>query len=259
MYNRSMEKFENKKIPFKESLVPEEKMVAYDKLYKFENNDDYVIRMTQIRTLENEYGNSFDGKEMTGEEMAVVAKKLFSELEEKYNIKVPINLIIAEDESAYKTVYSIAEKIKGNDLIFHSENILLKEKIQELYRILSEYYLDKIVNNGFFLTDLNQKSQYIFKDNKMNMIDGDLYFDNRKEILLSVVYWFIRHLNSIKNNWEIDITEIQENLKDIVSEFEKNFEKLDGDNLKMINSIKDFIGNKSNLFKYSVDPKAITF
>lgn len=178
---------ENEEIPFKKALM--ESGVNHhqkEKLKKFEEDDRNIIRDQTLASLADSFE---DIKKISDTEKVKMFKKMFDELRESYNIKVPnIEFVIGNNEEGNPSVYIITEKIKGTKIenfcdISDKEGFI--KELDELHYNLARYIHNKYKNEEYYLNDIFSIRQYMFgkkegdKKDHIYLIDTDPYAGNK--------------------------------------------------------------------------------
>ena len=167
----------------------------------FQYNDDpsKIIRVDSLEELTDRYDNMVDPIKLVE-----LSKKLFSEVNTNYNIKVPAEIILDKNIEDKDAVYIITDRVEGESIektfgkIERSSDFL--EKLEDLYISISKYYLDKLKNKEAHLADLNNMSQYVYgkkkgdTKNEIYLVDTDLYLNKGDVALLHNVKWLVRHM-----------------------------------------------------------------
>lgn len=212
---------------------------------------NYTVRCKSFKELEDDYKNKIDG-EFSALELSRIAKNLFSELENKYGIKTPVEFFISRDESDKQVLYSKVDIISGSDLSKKDSLKKNNQPIKKLYSSLSQYFLDKLNNGGFFLTDISDASQYVygeksveFGENDANeqiyLIDTDIYLDNRRESLMTVVYWLSMHFGMLEYNRNVSVPQVKDNIKKFIKEYQKKFPNMNSKNRKRLEEVEKLL------------------
>lgn len=165
--------------------------------YQYENDPSKVIRLDTFEDLIERYENMANPIKVIE-----LGKKLFSEIQMDYNIKVPVEIILDKDDKNKEIIYIITDKIEGISLeeSLNEATPELLKKLEDLYISISKYYLDKLKNKEAHLADLNNTSQYIYGKKKgdtekeIYFVDTDLYLNKGDLALLHNVKWLVRHM-----------------------------------------------------------------
>lgn len=211
------------KIPFKDELVKSdvsEQHKNIDKLYELQSDSTKVIRILNPNDLKENYG---DGIDLIG--LAGSGKKLYKELENDYDIPAPVEYVVGKDKHGRAVVYGITDKIMSADLENDDVRLQLIEQIEKLYISLSQYYLDKsnkLPDKEMYLTDIDAMHQYVYgtkpgdKQQRLYLVDTDLYMRNDKVSFYYVVAWLIRHMSSIEKRANKHFDVARENIEKII-------------------------------------------
>jgi hypothetical protein len=165
--------------------------------YQYDTDPSKIIRIDTFDDLIERYDNIADPTRVVD-----LGKKLFSEIQMEYDIKVPAEIVLDKDEKNKDAVYIITDRIKGASLeeYLMEGNPEFLKKFETLYVSISKYYLDKLNSKEAHLADLNNMSQYIYGKKKgdtedsIYLVDTDLYLNKGDAYLLHNVKWLIRHM-----------------------------------------------------------------
>ncbi len=202
------------------------------KLFESKKLPDKIIRVESFRELLERHNNKIKVSDLVNE-----ARRLYKELESKYRILVPAEFYIGDDK-----IYTVVDKIEGERLeeLENSEETL--SAVEKLYSSVAKYFLDKLKEGGLFLWDINAQSQYVYgkkpggQENRIYLIDTDVWLGNSEEGICLSVYWLTRHVSSQENHFKIKFFEARDYIKQFVSEFQsKNREDLEDPNIDAIN------------------------
>lgn len=190
------------------------------RFYQYHNDPSKIIRIDSFDDITERYDNIADPTRVVD-----LGKKLFSEIQMKYDIKVSAEIILDKDEKNKDAVFIITDKIEGLSL---EESLAdgspeFFKKLETLYVSISKYYLGKLNSKEAHLADLNNMSQYIYGKKKgdtedtIYLIDTDLYLNKGDAYLLHNVKWLIRHMpkrfdEAIKNIRQIIESPLSEDL-----------------------------------------------
>lgn len=250
-------------IPFKGEL--KDNKISKDnfnrKFNEIIDNPDKIIRAESFETLNDRYENKINPIELAG-----IANKLFKELETDYEISAPTYFFVGKDKKSNNVVYSIVDKIDGKHLM--DENIEASSEIikqaQKLYESIAKYFFDKLQQDGFYLTDINSGGQYIFGKKKREqkagiyLIDTDIYLDNSKIAIYTIVGWLTRHISALEGRFNTKFEKAREYVDKFVNQpLPEGMSELDK---KKINNniigIKKFLsGEKLGLGPFPAIPK----
>ena len=200
-----MEKFPQNQVPFKDDLaksrISEHQHGEIERLYEFKDDPNKIIRTMTLDDLGYEHHDLEDPIKLVA-----LGKKLYQELEEKYNINAPVEYVVGKNKAGERVVYGITDRItstvRDNEITPQ-----LAEQAENLYVSLSKYYLDKsnkLPDGEMFLTDIRGFSQYVYgtrmndEQSKLYLVDTDLYMHNDKTSFYYVVAWLIRHMSSVE-------------------------------------------------------------
>ena len=216
-----MEKFPQNQTPFKDDLVKsnisQHQHGEFERLYEFKNNPNKIIRLMNLNDLGYEHHDHIDPIELVA-----LGKKLYNELEEKYNIHAPVEYVVGNDMDGERVVYGITDRITSN----LENNKQLAEQAEKLYTSLSKYYSDKsegLSNGGMFLTDIRGFSQYVYgtkagdEQPKFYLVDTDLYMHDDKLSFYYVIAWLIRHMSSVEKKFGKHFDVARKNIETILS------------------------------------------
>lgn len=238
--------------------IPFRNLVDSDILERFseiENNPNKVIRKESFDELNERYNNKIEIIELTK-----VAKRLFDELAGKYNILVAADFLIGKNKEGGKVVYSIVDKIDGGNLEEVELSTETATKAEVLYASVAKYFFDKSHEGGLYLCDINNPSQYVYgrkngeQEDKIYLIDTDIYISNSRAGMYLVVNWLTRHMSGVEKHFKIKFEKAREYIRQFVEqplpEEITDFEK-DSAN-KNISEIKKFLNNE----KFGANPNS---
>jgi hypothetical protein len=237
--------------PFSDKLKPSDVSGYHnkwkiDKLNEFEGDSEKIVRVEKFENLEKRFKGKLDIVEA-----AQIASGLFRELEEVYGIKVPTQFVIGKNEKGEKVVYQLVDKIEGKSLGEAPKTPEFVNAVEKLYENISKYFLDKAEHGGFYLTDINAKNQYVYgkkkgeTEDKMYLIDTDMYFHNGRAALYQTVEWLTRHMGAMESSLEVVFEEARKNIAAFASReipFEKDTDAYKDveEHLKVIQKFLDF-------------------
>jgi len=189
---------------------------SYPEVKSLALGSDHWVRMVDLDNLEAQYSGRISG-EYSGKELSDIGKQLYAELHSNYQVRMPFEFLLIKNVVMKEMLVTVVDVVNGID-IGHMQNEKIKEissLINELYGQISQYYLNKLVKGGFFLTDICGPSQYVFghlpalkqtsPEDFLYLVDADLYLDNRRASLPLSVYWLARHLSWIEYRLEAKI------------------------------------------------------
>lgn len=222
----SLHKNIEEKIPLYSRLIPSDLNTegTNREFYQFKDDPSKIVRVDSLEELTDRYDNMVDPIKLVE-----IGKKLFSEVQTNYNIKVPAEIILDKNAEGKDTVYIITDRVEGDsiersfDATEKSPDFL--EKLEDLYVSISKYYLDKLNSNEPHLADLNGTTQYIYGKRKgdsksdIYLVDTDLYLDKGDAALLHNVKWLVRHMpikfeGAVKNIRKIIETPLSNDLSE---------------------------------------------
>ena len=170
--------------PFREALEKSE-VAPDDKLQQIEGVPEKILRSRPLENLPGQFPReSYEPLGAAGR-----FRELYSELQEKYSIRTPVDFVIGKDEEGRKALYAITDRIAGvtlNAIQYDFEHVDEREKehfvreLGELYRAWARYLYDKYRNNGDFLWDITANRQYIYgkrstdSESHIYLVDTDL-------------------------------------------------------------------------------------
>lgn len=189
-------KFDDRFMVLDEELV----RIKMGKLFEFEKDDRYIVRKVAPSMMPREETDLFAA--------AAGTKRLFRELQEKYNISIPIEVVIAQDENSPRKsdMFVMVERIHPADqhLLTPEEQLFSEKEYFVIWNSIVSYYEDRVKNGGDFLEDLGDKGQYVFGkksgdlENHWHFIDGDPFYSNDREYLLEVVEGLYDELENLE-------------------------------------------------------------
>lgn len=185
------------------NLSPKENGVNYSQLikskiegfYELEKDPNKIIRVQKLSDIKEIYGENEDPNFVIE-----LGRKLYKEIEEKYNIPAPVKFETGKNDNNEDVVYLITDKINGISLEEAESSPESKKQIEDTYISIAKYYADKYKNKEAHLADINALSQYVYgkraldKEPKPYLVDTDLYINKGDAALLHNVKWLVRHL-----------------------------------------------------------------
>lgn len=191
------------KSPFKEELVdlpvktfnrdfPEGYSLT---LKQFESDPEKIVK---ISTKENIYRFSPEKNPVESSETLEIIKKSkqhYEELSKKYGIAItPFEYIIGTGEEEKEPVlYSVSDKIHGDNLFAKIKNLKSEENIRETENLLialTNYFEDKFHNDNCYLGDVSNLSNYMY---------GRRIGENKDRIYLVDVEPVLNKLDSLED------------------------------------------------------------
>lgn len=213
------------------------------KLNALENHPNKIIRIEGFHQLKERYKNKIEVYELVR-----IAKKLYEELETKYNIPTPVRFFIGKDATGKEVVYSVVDKIEGTNLgnVERSSEVAAQTEI--LYTSIAKYFFDKLQEGGYYLTDINSPRQYVYgrksgeQEDKIYLVDTDVYLDNSQIGIYQTVDWLMRHLSGMEEDMNKRFDAAREYLTQFVNQpvSDKVRERVKTN----INNVKNFLGNQ---------------
>lgn len=215
-------KRESNEVPFAGDLINSDISEAHkesDKLNEIENNPNKIIRTEMFDGLNERYRNKIEIIELVQ-----IAKKLYEELETKYDISVPVDFLIGKDKGGYEVVYSIVDRIEGENLDKVESSDEIVAQVQTLYASVARYFFNKSKEEGFYLADINNPSQYVYgrkqgeQVEKIYFVDTDIYIHNSKVGIYTVVEWLARHIVGTERHFRIKLEKAREYVEQFISQ-----------------------------------------
>lgn len=242
-------------LPFTLSSLTESSVSERCKRKFFESTDcpGKIIRIEDPKELSNKHGGKYEILELIE-----IAKKLYKELE-GYGILIPVEFFIGNDEEGNDIAYSVVDKIEGKHLEEVEKNEEAIIKIEALYTAVAKYFFDKSNEGGLYLWDICGGSQYIYGkkvgdvEDKIYLIDTDIWLNNSKRSMYLVVYWLTRHMSGAEINAGIKFMEARNYVDRFIgSQLPDNMSDVD---MKNVDEIKKFLkGEKSDYNPESAIP-----
>lgn len=244
-------KIENTNLPFDVINLIDSEISSDHKFFESSDRPNKIIRVEDGKELIKKHKGKFELIELVEE-----AKKLYTELEEKYGIIVPAEFFIGKDKTGNDVIYSVVDKIEGKrfeDIEKTDEDI---KKVEALYTSVAKYLLDKFKEGGLYLWDICGESQYIYgkkvgeDEDKIYLIDTDIWLNNSKNSMYLVVYWLTRHISGEEKHFNTQFSEARDCIQEFVNQpLPDNIKENDMEN---ITGIKEFLENK----KSNYNPKS---
>lgn len=208
------------------------------KISQLKESPHFVTREIRFEELESRYRGKLK-REYRAIELAELGKKLFEELRE-YGIDSPVRFFIGKDDNQ-QVLFSVVGRIER---VVSTQEEKMNQEFHRLYESLSQYYLDKLRDGEAYLTDINNSEQYVYgkkssgeeEETKMYLVDTDIYLDDRKEALLTVVYWLVRHSLRIGRD-----SKVIENIKAFVNEYKEKFTHVKEKDKERLSQLEQFL------------------
>ena len=189
------------------------------KLSEIEDNPNKIIRTESFYGLNKRFKDKIEIIELVR-----IAKKLYGELEAKYDIPVPADFLIGKDKKGEEVVYSVVDKIDGKNLNDVESSDEVVTQVQDLYASIARYFLNKSKEEGSYLVDINGPSQYVYgkkpgeQTNKIYLIDTDFYILNSDAGIYLVVEWLTRHMAGVETHFNIKLEKARKNIEKLVDQ-----------------------------------------
>lgn len=229
--------------------------IGSNKFYELKDNPNKIIRAVSFDELLYEYDNK-----ITIPELVETAKKLYKELEEKYEIVAPVDFTTSKDKDGKNVVCSITDKIEGQSLekVEKSEEFI--NKVEKLYSSVVKYFLDKFKSGGLYVWDINGESQYIYgkkigdKEEQIYLIDTDIRLSKNKNDMYLSVYWLARHMTSLEHRLGVQFQEARNSINEFINQpLPKDTDESVHKNIDGIKKI--LAGEKSDYYPESAIPR----
>lgn len=207
-----------------------------NKFYELKDNPNKIIRVESSNELLEKHDNKIEIPELVE-----VTKKLYKDLEEKYGILAPVDFITSKDSNGKDIVCSITDRIEGKHLSEVNKSEEFLDKTEKLYTSVSKYFLDKFKEGGLYVWDINGESQYIYgkklgdKEDKIYLIDTDIWLSKNKDDMYLSVYWLARHMSWLEHNLGVQFQGARNNIIEFINQplpsntdesVEKNIEEI---------------------------------
>lgn len=226
---------EKPELVFKESCISKNH-IGSGKLLESDSFPGKIIRKEKVSTILLKHGGAEDPLPLVE-----LASNLFFELENRYGISVPLENIWIDNDN--QCVYSVVEIISKKE----DDPTIIAKKAEILYSSISKYFLDKFIEGGPFLWDINSQSQYIYgtrlgeDEANYHLVDTDIWMNNDSEQIPFVVYWLTRHMSGLERSVGTIFESARSNIENLVSAALVRNSGLEGD--EYIKSIKQFLNH----------------
>ena len=225
------------------------------KFYEFKDNPTKIIRVESFDELLEKHDNKIGIPKLVE-----TAKKLYKELGEKYEIVAPVDFAISKNKEGEDVVCAVTDKIEGKNLEKVEKSEEFVNKVEKLYSSVAKYFLDKSKDGGLYIWDINGESQYIYgkkledEENKIYLIDTDIWLSKNKNDMYLSVYWLARHMSWLENKLGVKFKEARNNINEFIN---KPLPKGADESVKKnINGIKKIMaGEKSEYNPESAIPR----
>lgn len=222
-----------------------------NKFYELKDNPNKIIRVESFDELKSKHNNKLEI-----DELIEVAKKSFTEMEEEYGISCSVDFVVSKDKNGKDVVCSISDRIEGKQLgnVEKTEKFVIK--IKKLYSAIAKYFLYKFSDGGLYVWDINGESQYIYgkkqgdKEDKIYLIDTDIWLSRSKSDMYLSVYWLVRHMSWLEHRLGIRFQEARNYITEFINQ--PIPEKSDEQVKKNLDGIKDILNDKKSVY----DPKS---
>lgn len=239
-------KKENNQLPFNvKDLVDShisEMHMEYHKFFELKNEPNKIIRVESSDELKTKHNNKLEIAELVE-----IASRLYKELEEKYGIFVPTDFFVGKDKEGKDVVFSVVDKISGKHLGEVEKSKEAAAQVESLYTSVAKYFLDKYKDGGLYLWDICGESQYIYgrksngNEDKIYLIDTDIWLNNSRTGMYLVVYWLTRHMSGAERDFNTQFNEARNYIKQFIDQpLPKNISETD---MKNVDGIKSFLNN----------------
>ncbi len=126
----------------------------------------------------------------------------------------------------------------------------ITEKVKALYTAVVRYFLDKSKEGGLYLWDICGESQYIYgkkvddTEDKIYLIDTDIWLNNSKTGIYLVVYWLTRHMSGAEMDFNTKFVEAREYIQQFISQ--PLPDNMSEDDMKNVEGIRSFLDNEKS-------------
>jgi len=216
------------------------------KLFESKELPNKIIRVESFSELQARHGSKIDIYDLVDN-----AKRLYSEFENKYGILVLTEFYVGVDK-----VYTVVDKIKGKHFEEIENSAEVLSAVEKLYIAVAKYFLDKYKEGGLSLFDINGQSQYVYGkkvgdlENKIYLVDTDIWFNNNVEGICLSVYWLTRHLSWLEDHFGTEFLEARTHIRQFIDEY-LSISK-DGLENQNIDAVEKFLNHE----KSDYDPKS---
>jgi hypothetical protein len=199
--------------------TPLERVEATGSLQALQRDPSKVIRSERFSDLQNMYGDAFECVEL-----AAIANRLYAELEALYGISVPTNIIVDRDDEGEIVIAQAVDRIDGVSLEQAESTSELAEKVEVLYTSIARYLYEKSNSDDYYLTDLNNPSQYMFgrkpgeHQARLHLVDTDIYLNKGRERMYLVMEWLARHMSGVERQCGARFDEARQYIQKFVEE-----------------------------------------
>lgn len=246
IFSMEQEKFtERATLPFSISSLKEsgisEHHIGKEKLFESPELPGKIIRVEHLDELREKHNNK-----LTAEELVRIAEKLFSELNNRYHITVPVAFHLDSN-----SVYEVVDKVVEMGEVKDEKKEALTKKVASLYKSISQYFFDKLQEGGPYLWDVCGSSQYIYGkreeggEDNIYLIDTDIWLGNTRSGLCLSMYWLTRHISGAEQRLGTKFDEA----RNIISKFVETVpENLSNEEEMNISGVKDFLNSKRSTY-----------
>lgn len=232
--------------PFKENLVdfpakatnidiPE----GYPVLFKqFENNPEKIVKISRKENIYRFTGENDPVESPKSFEILKKSKEHYNELNNKYNIAVtqPEYIVGMDEEGNESVVYSVSDRIHGDNLLEKIKDFKSSEDIKELENLLislMDYFEDKFNNDNYYLGDIGNLGNYMYgcrkgedKD-RVYLVDVEPVLDGldspekRNFFYSRIKEVFYPQIEYIEKETELNLSNTRKRYSDFIKNIEK--------------------------------------
>ncbi|MFH1112239.1 MAG: hypothetical protein V1712_04215 [Patescibacteria group bacterium] len=159
-----------------------------EKLMEFRDNPRYIIRSITLEAVQSQFEGKFGPLEA-----AQKAKGLFDELRQKYSIVAPVDFVVGKSEDGTPLLFTITEKIKGQDIedvdYDPSKKDVIVIHFEDHYASLVRYFIDKFNSDDFALWDIGKSSAYVYGEkegdssDQLYLVDTDIRCEKGRQAI----------------------------------------------------------------------------
>ena len=215
--------------------------IGKEKLFESPELPGKIIRVERLDELKEKHNNK-----LPVEELVRIAEKLYSELNNRYHIAVPVAFHLDSN-----SVYEVVDKVVETGEVKEEEKKALITKAASLYKSISQYFFDKLQEGGPYLWDVCGSSQYIYGkregdgEDNIYLIDTDIWLGNTRSGLCLSIYWLTRHVFDAEQRLGTKFEEARNIISKFVEKLPENLSNEEGMN---ISGIKDFLNGKKSTY-----------
>ena len=178
-------------VPFERELVPSDVSDTRTHLEEFEGKPETIVREMPLDRLEKRY----ERYHLQALDIVSLGKRLFKELEDRFDIDVPVKFVVGKDVVDKPVLYSLTDRVYGPDLsaMPTKEFADMRDEIDQFFSTVVRYYETKLLSDEWYLQDLYKPNNFAYgptandSRDRFRFIDPDLYMFKAKVPLYKIM------------------------------------------------------------------------